>query len=54
MTSQNLFHATPSDPITTGFYFTDLKSYRAEYAHFGPAQYELRLITGDLAAFHGI
>jgi hypothetical protein len=47
MTTQNLFHANPNDPTNTGFYFTDLESYRAEYEHFGPAQYELRIIAGD-------
>ena len=47
MTSQNLFHADPCDPTKTGFYFTDLESYRAEYAHFGHEEYELRIIIGN-------
>ena len=57
MTIHNLFFANSSDPSKTSFYFTDLEFYRAEYAHFGPAQYELRIITGnqiDLELFAGL
>lgn len=47
MTTQNLFYADPGDPIKTGFYFTDLESYRAEYEHFGTEKYQLQAIAGD-------
>ena len=47
MTTQNLFFADLYDPTNTGFYFTDLESYRAEYAHFGLEKYEIKIITGD-------
>lgn len=47
MTIQNLFQAIPCDPEKTGFYFTDLESYRAEYVHFGTGKYELRFAAGN-------
>ena len=47
MTTQNLFQAIPCDPAKTGFNFTDLESYRAEYEHFRPAQSEPQIIVGN-------
>lgn len=51
MTTRNLFYANPYDTTKTGFYFTDLESYKAEWNHrnalYGTEEYELQAIDGD-------
>ena len=61
MTTKNLFQATPTNGEITGFIFTDLEAYRAEFDHrhalFGTEEYKLQAIAGnqiDLDLFTGL
>ena len=51
MIAQNVYSATPAGSEITGFIFTDLGSYKAEYEHryclFGTEEYELQIIDGS-------
>lgn len=51
MTNQNIYRAIPADTELTGFIFTDLDSYQAEYDHrhalFSTEEYELQAFEGN-------
>ena len=51
MSTNNLFQAIPADTEITGFIFTSLGSYQAEFDHrqalFGTENYELKMVDGN-------